>query len=546
MTTPGPDGWVVRWPTLGFLWADWIEAHCVVPDGFDRGAPFTLLGWQLWCTVNHGRVKPTAKVGRLATAFWYRRSQIIGPQKSGKGPWAAAHVGVEAVGPSLLAGWAGKDDGYACSDWGCGCGWEYPYEPGEPMGRPRPGPLIQLLATSDDQTDNVYRPLQAMARDGALGERMRIGEDFIRLPDDGKVETVSSSASSRLGNPIHFAIQDENGLYTKANRLLKVADTMRRGLAGMGGRSIQTSNAWDPAEESDAQLTMESQAPDVFKFHRLPPANLSYRNKRDRRKIHRIAYEGSDHVDLDAIEAEAAELLEKDPVQAERFFGNRPVAGGGKAYNADDWAALVKPGYLPRRRQVITVGVDGARFDDALAMVATELETGHQWTLGIFEVPVDAPPDYEHNLEEHGEVDGLLAEAFATWDVWRVYIDPQRIERLVNLWQGRWGDRRVIEWFTNRPRQMAYAVRAHVEAVGSGELTHDGDPTLARHIGNAVRKPVNVKDDDDRQMYVVTKDRPFSPHKIDGAIAALLSWEARGDAIAAGVKGRRTVKAHGF
>ena len=29
-------------PTLGFLAADWVEAHCVVPDGFDMGKPFVL------------------------------------------------------------------------------------------------------------------------------------------------------------------------------------------------------------------------------------------------------------------------------------------------------------------------------------------------------------------------------------------------------------------------------------------------------------------------------------------------------------------------
>jgi hypothetical protein len=34
-------------------------------------------------------------------------------------------------------------------------------------------------------------------------------------------------------------------------------------------------------------------------------------------------------VDLDAIEGEAAELEEKDPGQAERFFGNRIVRGQG-------------------------------------------------------------------------------------------------------------------------------------------------------------------------------------------------------------------------
>ena len=32
---------------------------------------------------------------------------------------------------------------------------------------------------------------------------------------------------------------------------------------------------------------------------------------------------------LDSVEAEAEALMEKDPAQAERFFGNRMVQGGG-------------------------------------------------------------------------------------------------------------------------------------------------------------------------------------------------------------------------
>ncbi len=35
-------------------------------------------------------------------------------------------------------------------------------------------------------------------------------------------------------------------------------------------------------------------------------------------------------------------------------------------------------------------------------------------------------------------------------------------------------------------------------------------------------------------MWVIHKDRPDSPQKIDAAVAAVLSWEARTDAIAAG------------
>ena len=102
----GPDEHVVDFPTLGFLVADWKEAHCVIPDGFRRGEPFVETDWQLWATVNHYRVKPTATLGQLAPAFHFRRSQIVLPQKAGKGPWSASDALVQAVGPAQFARWA--------------------------------------------------------------------------------------------------------------------------------------------------------------------------------------------------------------------------------------------------------------------------------------------------------------------------------------------------------------------------------------------------------------------------------------------------------
>lgn len=342
---PASDGaWDASWRSLGFLVADWIEAHCPVPDGFRQGAELKMYDWQLRCTVNHYRIRPEARVGQLAPAFHNRRSQVVAPQKTGKGPWAASIICAEGAGPVVFAGFAGKDDGYACSDHGCGCGWEIPLRPGQPMGRSWPTPLIQLLATSEDQTDNTYRPFQAMVKLGPLSDLMRVGEQFTRIGEDGRIEVVTSSALGRLGNPITFAVHDETGTYTQRNGMLRVAAVMRRGAAGMGGRILETTNAWDPAEDSTAQRTAESSATDLFRFHRLPPANLSYRDKRDRRKIHRFVYSGSTvqdggHVDLDSIEAEAAELLEKDPEQAERFFGNKLVQGQGAWLSADAWSA---------------------------------------------------------------------------------------------------------------------------------------------------------------------------------------------------------------
>jgi phage terminase large subunit-like protein len=57
------------------------------------------------------------------------------------------------------------------------------------------------------------------------------------------------------------------------------------------------------------------------------------------------------------------------------------------------------------------------------------------------------------------------------------------------------------------------------------ELTHDGNPTLAAHVLNARRKDTNYG-------ITITKEFPSSPTKIDAAIAAVLAWQARLDALA--------------
>jgi hypothetical protein len=308
----------IDFPTLGDLLDAWYEAHCRVPDGFHRAEP-------------------------LNQAFVYRRSQVVAPQKTGKGPWSAVITAGEAVGPTVFGGWAKRGERYRCEDHGCDCGWTWAYGEGEPKGIRHPSPLIQLTATSEDQVDNVYRPLTAMIRMGPLGKLLKPREGFVRIvgqnddPDLDRIDVVTASANSRLGNPLTHANQDEAGLYTAANKMRRVAETQRRGAAGMGGRTIETTNAWDPTEGSVAQTTYESPSADIFRFYRNPDLALrgkdskplSYQHKGQRRLIHQHVYEGSWWVDLDSIEAEAAELLEHDPAQAERFFGNRLVQGAG-------------------------------------------------------------------------------------------------------------------------------------------------------------------------------------------------------------------------
>lgn len=364
---------VVDFPTLGDIADAWIMQHCRVPDGFARGRPFELADWQFWCTANRYRIRPDAEFvppeevgpGRpalLNQAFTYQQTLIVAPQKTGKGPWSAAQVAFEACGPSVFAGWAKGGEAYECEAHGCPCGWVYEYLPGEPMGMRHPSPLIQITATSEDQADNIYRPLRSMIKLGPLSELLAVRESFVRVLRPGaddddldRIDVVTASATSRLGNPISDAEQDEVGTWTKSNKMQAVADAQNRGAAGMGGRTHLTTNAWDPTEQSYAQLVYEAAEKDVFVFYRNPDRvlldddgrPLSYLTKANRRRIHEYVYQGSWWVNLDSIEALASKLIKRDPQQAERFFGNRLARGQGRWLPEGVWdgayAALRAP-----------------------------------------------------------------------------------------------------------------------------------------------------------------------------------------------------------
>lgn len=529
---------------------DWISEHCVVPDGFDRGRAFELYDYQLEYFSNfylvRGDVEFDSASPVLGPAFVYRRGMLVGPQKLGKGPMTAAHICLEGVGPALFAGWALGGEVYDCRDHGCRCGWSYVYEAGEPMGMPWPTPLIQITALSEEQTDNIYGVLRPMIEYGPLTDVIpKTGEEFIRLPGGGRIDTVTSSAQSRLGQRVTFVPQDEVGLWTSHNGMARVADTQFRGLAGMGGRASLTTNAWNPAEGSVAQVQYESAARDVYRQFKQPAASLSYRNKAERRKIHQFVYgealkQAGGHVDLDAIEAEAFDLIERDISQAERFFGNRIVASSDSWMDPKVWSERFVPGKALAPGDVITVGFDGSLRDDSTALVACRVDDGYIEVLGVWECPDDPAEAAEWEVPV-GEVDAKVAEIFRTYEVERMYCDPAYWQDIVGRWASEFGDKKIIEWWTNRERAMCSAnERFHTAAV-IGQLSHgdDGSGVLSRHVGNAKRKET-------RSGIAIRKDRPKSPRKIDAAVCAVLAYEARGDVVASGVTTRKKYKVAGF
>src|SRR5450759_444846 len=130
-----------EYPTLGYLVGEWLEGFCVVPDGELQGRPF-LLTDEMWLfLLKFYRLHPNAAdfPHRPSAPFVYRGAQLMRPQKWGKSPFAAAICLAEAFGPARFAGWD---------------------KHGEPVGRSQPTPLIQIVATSEEQADNAWSALR--------------------------------------------------------------------------------------------------------------------------------------------------------------------------------------------------------------------------------------------------------------------------------------------------------------------------------------------------------------------------------------------------
>ena len=539
---------------------DWIEHHCVVPDGFRKGAPFKLYSYQGTFLANFYLVRGDAEWHPqnpvLGSAFVFRTALQVGPQKVGKNPGGAAQICAEGTGPVLFAGWAGRDEGYVCAEHGCRCGWEYPYDPGEPKGMSWPTPLIQITAFSEDSTGNTYDALRPMIEGGPLNDLIpKTGEEFIRLPGGGRIDTVTSSSRSRLGNPITYADEDELGLWTPQAKMVKLSDTQYRNAAGMGGRITGRTNAWDPAEDSVAKRLWESPSRDIYRQFVQPPKDLSFGNKEERRKILRLVYpsdtwrENGGHVDLASISAEAADLAERDPAQAARFFGNMLVAGAGVAVDALRWEDLKRAVpfepvltddgtvvYGPPRGTQIGLGFDGSIYRDDTCLRGCTAE-GYGFSIGQWSRPRGSAMEAwqrEHPGEEWSvprrEVMQRVAWARTFYRVGRFFADPPRWWDEIDTWRTDFGigpdDKPIVLNFdTNQPKRMAPAVDRWRTAIAEGTHTHDGNATTAAHVKAAHLKKVHLADgEEDDTQYVVVKGADKRP--IDDAIADILAYDA--------------------
>ena len=161
------------------------------------------------------------------------------------------------------------------------------------------------------------------------------------------------------------------------------------------------------------------------------------------------------------------------------------------------------------------LGFDGSYNGDSTALIgATVEDVPHLFVVGAWERPEG--PRGDGWLVPREEVSAAVKSAMERWRVRRMGCDPPGWHREIGEWSQTWGDEVVLLYETNQRRRMSQACSRFYSAVAHGELTHDGDARLSRHLRNAV-----VKETADGAY--ITKDGRASPRKIDLAVAAVVA-----------------------
>lgn len=106
---------------------------------------------------------------------------------------------------------------------------------------------------------NSWRALQDMIADGPLVNTAGVDvlETFVALPKRGRIEYTTASAVSKEGNRPVFACLDQTESWTRSNRGVALAASVRRNLGKTGGTSIESPNSYRPGSGSVSEMSAQ-------------------------------------------------------------------------------------------------------------------------------------------------------------------------------------------------------------------------------------------------------------------------------------------------
>lgn len=306
------------------------------------------------------------------------------------------------------------------------------------------------------------------------------------------------------------------------------------------GEPGQGSYAEDEFREGVACAEGKKQSEGFYFLHRQAPDGSKFNTMQQRMEAIWWATSPSvrEWTRFDAIAAQW-DREGADKQYLERVWTNRWTQTAAQAFDKEEFEALGDPRFKIPDGAFVTVGFDGAKFQDSTGFVVTDILTGKQNVLGFWERPDDSELATQADGRKvkwqvsEAEVNAAFEEIMRRFVVWRLYGDPPHWVETMGSWHARYPDQ-VYEFWTKDPTRMYYAVKNYRSAIASGDVSHDGDPDLVKHIGNTGKRVTRGTDEDGQPRFVLTKIA--YERKFDLAMCAILSWQARMDAIAEGAQ----------
>lgn len=505
--------WLLPRRTLGFHAAQWAESWLLQPDGPDAGEPWRFTDEQLRFLAHFYALDADG-------TFIYRRAVLRRMKGWGKDPLGAVICAIEFVGPCRFGGWEERD---------------------EPIVIPNLAAWVQTVGVAQDQTKNTMTLFPSLFSKAAIQEyAIDIGKTLVYGRHGAcRIEAITSAAETSEGNRPSFVLENEPHHYRQNNGGHALDAVINRNLAKArdgSARKLGITNAHSPGEDSIAERNYEAYL--AITSGRSRATGLLY----DSLEAPPRTRLDDDRELLAALKACAGDsywvnpqrLLEEihDPettvADARRFYLNQIVAAEDAWLTPQQVTDAGRPSKKVPAGALVTLGLSGLTAEDSTALMGCEVETGHLFTLDVWEAgeAKDVP---------RATVDAAVAAAFEAYDVVGFYARRDPFQAWVESWEAAYGDKlcaRIVERhpiaFDERARQArrTKAAEDFQAATVAGELTHDAHPVAMQHLVNA-RRRVMTGDAIDIQ-----KESRLSPNLIDGARAAILARHARQDYLA--------------
>ncbi len=503
--------------TLGWEAVRWASKYLRQPNGPRAGRRFEFTDSQLRFLLHWYAVDESGE-------WLYRRGVRRLAKGSGKSPFAALMALVEFCAPVRLKDWD-------------------PGAPGGCVGMPVSMPWVVIAATTEAQTENTMRMVRAFAPKGSrvvADHGLDPGQTQYNKGAGGKLHILKGSSSSAEGGEFTFAVGDEPEHWTPQRDGPNFAATLADNLAKSGSRMLETCNSWEPGSGSVAQASFESWVAQeegrtrgdsrILYDARVAPPNTALvdvpleKGKVPLWRALEFVYGDCWWANLGAIKERIWDLqsLESD---SRRKYLNQPVADEDAWVEPQQWSALARPDRVVERGEAVVLFFDGSKSRDATALVGCCLSDGHVFTVGVWE------PDPSHTSDDVvpvEAVDSAVIGAFERYDVRAFFADVQEWQGFVKVtWPERYADQlqlwaspgsrepAAIAWdMRSRGYEFAEAAETCHEEIVQGRFTHDGDPVVARHVGNAISRSYKGR-------WTVRKESADSPRKIDAAVCVI-------------------------